>query len=363
MFKRIIPFYLIISTVLCHAQEAPVVVGSVSKAGTVDSKALKGLNKYHRLVKIADSHGKYLGSLEVRGYALRDVIDRFEVNKKDDGFDRPLDLIVTAKGKSGDSVLFSYGEVFFASDEGPMLVEATRMILPSRHEPLNAGKNDPTITLLDVNKRKTVNATSLSSCNACHESANVPKIYFPKGWLLIAPRDRFGGRYVEGVTEISINQVGIKTVDTRYGGGRDSIIESPEIVGHDGKVHQFSLDDYKKLPRISTTDAGIGHGKGYRGTSTWEGVALKGLLQHILPAGANPKKIYVLVAAADGYRSTFSGVEVFSGSNEKCVLLVDRKDGKPLGNGSGLYTIVQSTDFFVDRNVRLVKEIRIVIAE
>jgi len=87
------------------------------------------------------------------------------------------------------------------------------------------------------------------------------------------------------------------------------------------------------------------------------------LLQHILPAGANPKKIYVLVAAADGYRSTFSGVEVFSGSNEKCVLLVDRKDGKPLGNGSGLYTIVQSTDFFVDRNVRLVKEIRIVIAE
>ncbi|MCL1908732.1 MAG: hypothetical protein FWG12_05125 [Holophagaceae bacterium] len=354
--------FLLFAT-FCIAQDSPAIKGAVSKPGAVDAKVLKGLNKYHRLVKIADARGNFVGSLEVRGYALRDVIDCFEVNKKDDGFDRPLDLVVTARNKSGDSVLFSHGEVFYTGDEGPLLVDAARMILPSRHEPLRTGKNDPTIALMDVNRRNTVNSVSLNSCNSCHDRLKVPKIYFPKGWLLVAAQDGFGGRYIEGVTEISVNQVGIKTLDTRSSGGRDSIVETPVIVGPDGKEYQFSLEEYRKLPRVSLTDAGIGHGKGYRGTSTWEGVPLKGLIQHLLPNGANPKNAYVLITAADGYRSTFSGTEVFTKSNEKCVLLIDRKDGDALGEGSGLYTIVQSTDFFVDRNVRMVKEIRLVVVE
>lgn len=361
--KKIRLLACFIFATFCMAQDAPVIKGAVSKPGVVDAKVVKGLNRYHRLVKIADSKGNFIGSLEVRGYALRDVIDRFEVNKKDDGFDRPLDMVVTAIGKSGEKVIFSFGEVFYTSDEGPLLVDAARMVLPSRHEPLKAGKKDPTITLMDINRRNTVNSVSLNGCNSCHESARVPKVYFPKGWLLIAAQDGFGGRYIEGLTEICVNQVGIETVDTRSSGGRDSMVESPAIVGTDGKNYTFSPDDYKKQPRISITDAGIGHGKGYRGTSTWEGVPLKGLIQHLIPSGVNPRNTYVLVTAADGYRSTFSGAEVFNNSNEKCVLLIDRKDGEVLGRGSGLYTIVQSTDFFVDRNVRMVKEIRLVVLE
>ena len=41
------------------------------------------------------------------------------------------------------------------------------------------------------------------------------------------------------------------------------------------------------------------------------------------------------------------------------VLLVDRKNGAALGKGSGRYTTLSRTDFYIDRDVRMVKEIRL----
>jgi hypothetical protein len=210
---------------------------------------------------------------------------------------------------------------------------------------------------LGIKKRSAIN---LDSCISCHDGEAYSKLYFPKGWLLVAPQDGFGGRFIEGLTEIEVAQVGIESKDTRAEGGRESLVENPAIVDPDGKSREFDIESFKKSPRIKATDAGIGIGKGYRGTSTWEGVALKHLLQPLLN-GADPQNSYVLVTGADGYRATFSGAEVFLASDEKCVLLIDRKDGKALGKGSGLYTAVQRGDFFVDRNVRMVKEIRVVV--
>jgi hypothetical protein len=359
MLKKTILISLLAPALYCMSQEAPVIKGAVSKPGAIDAKAVQGLNKYKRLVKIADSKGNFLGSLELSGYALKDVLERREIKKQDDGFNKLLDLYVTAKGQDGKSVVFSYGETFLASDEGMLLADSVKMVLPTHHPPLEAGKNDPTI-ISDIKKRNSIN---LNGCISCHDGEAYSKLYFPKGWLLVAAQDGFAGRFVENLAEINIAQVGIEVKDTRSSGGRESIIESPLILGLDGKSHEFSQDAFQKLPRLSVSDAGVGIGKGYRGTSTWEGVALKGLLQSLMPTGVNPKNTYVLVTGADGYRATFSGTEVFNDSDEKCVLLIDIKDGKPLGKGSGRYTVIQRADFFVDRNVRMVKEIRLVVVE
>jgi len=357
MQKQLFWLLLLLLMAGCGSSEPPVINGAVSKPGVLEAKSLTGLNRYNRLVKIADPEGNFLGSLELSGYALRDVLG--EVKKQDDdGFNLPLDTFITAKGQSGDPVVFSYGEVFSTPDEGVLLADSAKLILPGKHSSLPDNKNNPTTILLDVKKRDKI---KLDSCASCHDGEANQKLYFPKGWLLIAPQDGFGGRYIESPTEISVAQVGIKIKDTRSSGGRDSIVESPVIIGPDNKIHQFSLEDFQNLPRLTMTDAGIGHGKGYRGTNTWEGPALKSLLWPLLPASLNPKKTYILVSAADGYRSTYSGLEVFN--HPKCVLLVDRKDGKPLGTGAGLYTTVQQGDFFVDRNVRMVEEIRVVVVE
>jgi hypothetical protein len=356
MTKKLALIPLLCAAVFCFSQEAPAVNGTVSKPGAIDVKTLKGLNRYKRLVKVADAQGKFLGSLELSGYALKDVLDRREVKKQDDGFNKPIDVYITAKGKNGRSALFSYGEVFLTDGEGVLLADQARMILPHRHPPLKAGKNDPTI-LLDVKRRDTIN---LNSCLDCHNESIQDALYFPKGWMIVAANDGFNGRFVEGVSEINVNQVGIEVKDTRYTGGRDGVVESPEIVGPDGKTHPFKLEDFQALPRILVEDAGVGMGTGFRGIRNWEGVPLKGLLSHLLPSGVDPRDTYVLVTAADGYRSLYSGSEVFNKLDEKCVLLIDRRNGEPLGVGSGRYAITQRVDFYLDRNVRMVKEIRLV---
>ena len=69
--------------------------------------------------------------------------------------------------------------------------------------------------------------------------------------------------------------------------------------------------------------------------------------------------LLVLVTAADGYRCVFSGSEVFFAPEGKGVMLASRKDGEPLGPASGRYNIVSETDFYIDRSVKMVKEIRI----
>ncbi|MDR0499131.1 MAG: hypothetical protein LBH03_05285 [Holophagales bacterium] len=355
MIKKAMLISLLLPAAFGVSQEAPVINGAVSKSGMVDTKITRGLNRYNRLVKIADSKGDFLCSLELSGYALRDVLDRIGIKKQNDGFDRPLDTFITAKG-GGNRVLFSFGEVFLCGDEGPLLADSAKMILPHRHPPLNAGKNDPTV-LLDVKKR---NSIDLSVCISCHEGPTPPKLHFPKGWMLIAAQDGFAGRFVENLTEINVSQVGIEVKDTRAT-SRDSVVETPTIIGPDGRKHAFELSDFEKLPRVMVRDAGIGEGKGYRGIATWEGVPLKGLLRHLLPEGTDPQNTYVLVTAVDGYRAVYSGMEVFNSLDEKCALLIDRKNGDPMGKGAGLYNIIPRSDFFVDRNVRMVKEIRLLI--
>ena len=357
MFKTCLSTALFMSGLVCFSQGMPTITGAVAKPGAVDAKTLKGLNKYNRLVKIADAKGNFLASMEVSGYALKDVLERKEVKKQDDGFDKPMDTFITAKGLEGGNVLFSYGEVFLSGDEGVILADSARMILPHGHDPLNAGKNDPTI-LLDIKKRGSIN---LDSCVSCHNGDATADLYFPKGWLLVSAQDGFAGRFVENLTEINISQVGIKATDTRRSGGRDSFVESPAIVGPDGKSHVFNADDFQKLPRLKMEDAGIGLGRGFRGVRVWEGAPLKGMLEHLLPQGVDPRSTYVLVTAADGYRSLFSGAEVFYKADEKCVLIIDRRDGKALERGQGQYTMLPRGDFYADRHVRMVKEIRLVI--
>jgi len=356
MLKAFLSTAISLSALFCVSQDAPKISGAVSKPGVIDAKAVQGLNKYTRLVKIADSKGNFLCSLELSGYALRDVLERREIKKKDDGFDRPLDTFITAKGKDGAEVLFSYGEAYLGDDEGVLLADGARMIMPHRHPPLEDKKNDPSV-MLDIKKRGVIN---LNSCNSCHDGEAYSKLHFPKGWLLVAVRDGFGGRFVEELTEINVAQVGVEVVADKSK-SEDYIVESPTIIGPDGKSHEFSLEAFNKLPRLRVKDAGIGLGRGYRGTGVWEGVPLKGLLSHLLPKGIDPRRACVLVTAADGYRSLFSGAEVFNGSDEKSALLIDRKNGTSLEKGAGVYAMLPRGDFFVDRHVRMVKEIRIIV--
>ena len=116
----------------------------------------------------------------------------------------------------------------------------------------------------------------------------------------------------------------------------------------------------KGLPRVEGEDDGIGLGRGFRGHSRFSGPSLAALLKSSLPAGTDPGLLFVVVTASDGYRSLYSGGEILLSRLPENVVLVDTEDGKPLFRKSGRLKSVARGDFFVDRAVRSISEVRCV---
>jgi len=331
------------------------VKGAVARPGPINAALIQGLPMQRRLVKIAGPDGQYRCTTEVEGYALKDILDRVQVEKVEDGFDRPLDTFISVKGRGGSQALLSYGEVYFGADGGPLLVERSRLLLPHHHSLLNAGENDPTV-FRSVAERGRID---LQSCATCHSGSHPPTLTMLKGWLLVVPQDDFGGRFVEDVAEIGVRQVGIQIIATREA-AKAALVEAPLLVGPDSKQTLLTPERYQQLSPRSWSDATYGLGSGFHGRDTFQGVDLGALLRPLLPAGADPRKAWVLVTAVDGYRSLFSGSEVFAPEG-KGVLLVNRINGEILGAGSGRYHVVSTNDFYIDRGVRQVKEIRVTL--
>jgi hypothetical protein len=328
--------------------------GCVVKEGLLTASRTAGLPIVRRLVKVTDENGAYRCTMEVDGYALKDVLERLDVKKKtDDGFDRPLDTYITVQGRAGHPVLLSYSEVFFAGDGGPILVEKARLVLPHHHEPLPLGKANPTV-FMDPAKR---DALDLTSCAACHQSGKRP-LAVPKGWLLVVPQDGYGARFVEDIAEIAVKQVGIPVKADREA-SKSAVIEAPELIGLDGSKQALARELFERSTQHSWRDAAFGMGTGFHEIRHWEGADLGDLLRPLLPAGTDPRSVWVLVTAADGYRVLYSGGEVFTAPEGRGVALVDRINGAPMGPGSGRYHAVPRADFYVDRDVRMVKEVRI----
>ena len=114
--------------------------------------------------------------------------------------------------------------------------------------------------------------------------------------------------------------------------------------------------------RAGGADDGIGLGRGFHGHRSFEGASLAALLKSKLPAGTDPGLLFVVVTASDGYRSLYSGGEVLLSRLPENVLLVDTEGGKPLLRKSGRLESYARADFFVDRSVRNLAEVRVLIA-
>jgi len=354
MLKLLLP---LLGAALCAAAPHTVTVqGCVAKAGPLRSATTRSLPKYRRLLKVAKPDGAYRCALEIEGWSLKDLLAAANPTKKvDDGFDRPLDTFIVATGREGRKALYSWSEVFMAGDGGPILAETARFLLPHHHAPLSKAKVDP----LALQGPAGRDAVKLESCSSCHGQGKLLALSMPRGLCLATPRDGFGGRFIEDVASLEIRQVGIPVVADKPA-GKKALVETPDLIGPDGTRFPLDKDRFQAASRASWRDAAFGEGMGYHDLRQWTGVDLGSLLKPLLPPQADPRMTYVLVTAADGYRSLYSGTEVFEDGG---AMLADQINGAPLGPGSGRYHVVPKADFYIDRDVRIVKEIRLVVTE
>ena len=95
----------------------------------------------------------------------------------------------------------------------------------------------------------------------------------------------------------------------------------------------------------------FGMGRGFHGLHAWTGPSLAQVVAPHVPAGADLEG-----PSADGYRTVLSGREVFGDPDN--LVLGATEDGQPLAD-RGPFRLVVRNDFFIDRSVHSVQEIRL----
>lgn len=333
--------------------------GSVTKPQTVSAAALAGLTRRALLVKAPGAAGRYRGTFEAEGVALKDLLDRAGIAKRvDDGFDRPLDLAVVVTGRDGRKALFSWGELFLADDSGAaLLADRIRPFVPHHHAPITDPRFAPG-TWLGLEARASLD---VSHCSSCHDGGKLGRIDVPRGLCLVPVRDRDGRRFVEDVASIEVRQAGFPA-PPKKDDAKDPWVEAPSLIPPAGTARPLTAEALMGVTRVEGEDDTVGLGRGYRGRSRWSGVSLAALLRSCLRADADPGLLFVVVTASDGYRSLYSGGEIFLSRLGENVVLIDTEDGTPLLRKSGRLKSIVRADFFVDRAVRSLAEVRCLTA-
>jgi len=335
-----------------------VLSGSVKKAGPVDAFALAALPRHAALAKVSGAE-RYRGTFATEGVALRDLLEKAEVAKAtSDNFDRPLDLAVVVTGRDGSRALFSWGELFLLGDAGAaLLVDKVRPLVPHHHEAIEDARFAPS-AWFGVPAREKLD---VSGCAGCHDGGKLGRIDVPRGLCLVPTRDATGRRFVEDVVSIEVRQAGFPA-PPRKRDQEDPWVEAPLLVLPDGASTPLTAAALEGVPRAGGADDGIGLGRGFHGHRAFEGASLAALLKSKLPAGTDPGLLFVVVTASDGYRSLYSGGEILLSCLPENVLLVDTEGGKPLLRKSGRLESYARADFFVDRSVRNLAEVRVLVA-
>ena len=294
-----------------------VVEGEVANPGPVDFNALPLRQVIVKETEFAQPDGKFTGAYQYEGYSLYDILDKIVLKKKNqDDFPPIIDLYVEIENTKGDKVVFSWGEIYYPINRHQILIASkVRRIVPSKTKELWPL---PTIS------------------------------------KLVAATDLFTSRNIDSPVKITI-----KSLDANYKIDRNtSEMYAPEVAvyNHATKVRSITDNNLQGIEQQYNT-VFYGRGMGIHGTSPFKGVILKDYLTDFLPLNPDQIKRGIIVAAGmDGYRGVYTYSEVFNRNDQSELLLVPQKDTK----GQGAYMLFPAMDFFSDRAIKVLSEIRLI---
>jgi hypothetical protein len=291
--------------------------GKVKQTYHFNSRSFRLLAKTRVRTPEITPGGEIMGAYIYTGIPVFYIMEGVVPEKSEtDAFDSPMDMVVVFTSSGGRTARFSYGELTTVTDSLPVTLAYFR-------EPVLPHTDPDTYTR---NKYK----------------ENIA------GLRLICPREPDTSRWLDHVERITLTvpqtpdhllppmQKGKKCVGTSIhctAAGEDSAQPA----------------SYEDVPIINVSNwFRIGHGRGIKGdhTVTASGYLLPAFLEHNFP-GCGPGDFFLFVAC-DGYRSIFSGREIFCTTAGNTFLLLNTMDGKPPKGGITIGTV---SDFFVDRCV------------
>jgi precorrin-4 methylase len=170
------------------------------------------------------------------------------------------------------------------------------------------------------------------------------KILFPK---LIISSDFYSDRSIADITHIEV--VEPRRAPSAIAGKKDNP-PGFMIINSSGK--SSTITSLAPYGRMSVLTKEVGSGRGYHGVKKYEGVSLRAILEKTEGSPWNIDKA-VLINGADGYQSLISMGEIFLSSFGDRIIVADRANGVPIGDGKSLFVVMADDN----SSERLVKDV------
>ena len=290
------------------------VTGEVVKEVTVDIAKLPLHSITVKETTLKDGQTGFTGAYRYDGYSLYDILDRVVVKKKNEAeFPPIIDLYVEVSNDRGESVTFSWGEIYYPVNRHRLLIATSvARIVPSKSKDLwplpqetKVVAGNDLITVRNISNPVRITVKSLDSKYTVNR--NITPLW-------------------SETMRLCVN-----------GKQRSIMTELPEII--DNETYQTVF---------------YGRGMGIHGTTPFSGGMLSEVLKgHFQSSSDALRHGMVVIAGIDGYRAAFTLSEIVNRNDQQEVLLI----GNDNYEGAGRFSLFPAGDFFSDRAIKAVMEI------
>ena len=289
--------------------------GEISNPGKAD---LSDLPVHSVFVKetLLDSIGgdSFIGAYRYDGYSLFDILNRSILQKANAGeFNPIIDLFVEIENAKGEKVVFSWGEIYYPNTINRIIIAtAVSRIVPSKSKELWP---------------------------------------LPAESKIVVANDLITERNISSPVKITIKSYPRSFTVNR--GISPLYSKDFKLFRMDNLLATLAPVNDKEDVKYNTIF--YGRGKGIHSTSPFNGMLLKDHLQKYYPADRQSLQTgMICLVGLDGYRCAVSYSELFNRNDQQEFLLVRTEPNED----GGFFRVFPSADFFSDRAVKSLSEIR-----
>jgi len=294
-----------------------IIEGEIANPGKVDFSVLPQHSVIVKETLLDDAGGdRFVGAYRYDGYSLFDILNERIIKKANiEEFNPIIDLYVEVAGKSGEKVVFSWGEIYYPNNLHKIIVAGSvSRIVPSKTKDLWT---------------------------------------LPASSKIVVASDLVTERNISDPVKITVRSIrkSFKVVRGM------SPMYSKEIKLFEGDKQIGVVSPVNEKEDITFNTIFYGRGRGIHSTSPFNGMLLSKVLGDYYPVTRENLKVgIVCIAGQDGYRSAVSFSELFNRNDQQEFLLVRTEPDED----GGLFRVFAASDFFSDRAIKSVSEIHLI---
>ena len=294
------------------------VTGEEQNDLTIDINQLPKHSITVKETTLTDGKIGFTGAYRYDGYSIYDILDAVVLKKKNEAdFPPIIDLYVEITNDRGESVIFSWGEIYYP-----------------------------------VNRHRLMIATSVARIVPSKAKDLWP---LPQETKIVTGNDLLTVRNISNPVKITV-----KSLDSKYtiNKGMTPLFSETMRICVNGKQRSV-MTELPETADIETYQTVFyGRGMGIHGTSPFSGVMLSEVLQGFYRTSVVVlRQGMVVIAGADGYRAAFTLSEIVNRNDQQEVLLI----GSDNYEDAGRFSLFPAGDFFSDRAIKAIMEIDLLL--